>query len=307
MIDLYCGAGGATLGFHNAGFRCDVAADLSPTALRVYSANFSETPTAEIDLAESALPFLEGKTTDVVVGGPPCQDYSTARFKGGDKGRAKLTVAFVRHAVALEPKWIVLENVPMARKSAELTEALDVLNTAGFVWHWEIVHAGKVAGMAQNRRRLILLATRGDKTILDAAWAHVWRHAPKARQTMRECFAAAGVPCPTDHVYIPACNQQARRSVYPVDGPAPTIRTLLRKMRPRYTFVPQDSTHDRTQIFPLTLAHMAALQGFPSTFQFPIPQTYAARCIGNAVPPPVAERIARAILHADPRLLERAE
>lgn len=302
-VDLFAGAGGVSSGIHRAGFRCVLAVDSAADANLVYSANFPETQVSSADLA-GPLPETTGPV-DVVVGGPPCQDYSTARLKGDDQGRAKLTVAYARHAVALEPTWIVLENVPMARKSAELAEALEIMEAAGYVWHWEIVRARVVAGMAQNRRRLVVLACRDDSSReasrrrLETAWAHLRTPCPTRPQTMRECFAAAGLECPTDHVYIPACNQKARRSIYPVDGPAPTIRTLLRPLRARYTFLPQDSTQSRDQVFSLTLAHMAALQGFPRDFQFPLPQTRAARCIGNAVPPPVAERIARALLHAD--------
>jgi DNA-cytosine methyltransferase len=369
IVDLFSGAGGVASGFQAAGACSVLAADFAPHANLVHAANFPETAVHTLDLGSPDLDLrslVGGDGIDVVVGGPPCQDYSTARLKGEDQGRKELTVAYVRHAVALAPTWIVLENVPMARKSEELARALALLDEAGYVWRWEVVSARTLAGMAQNRRRLVVLARQsaasgatesaasdvtegaagsaarsvsgsaargategaarseasgatrsaassaakssdkeasGDETsearrVLDAAWAHLLVPHPSPPQTMRECFAAAGLACPTDHVYIPACNQKGRRSIYPVDGPAPTVRTLLRPLRLRYPFLPQDSTQSREHVFSLTLAHMAALQGFPPTFQFPVPKTHAAKCIGNAVPPPVAERIARALLHA---------
>lgn len=321
-----------------------LAADFAPHANLVHAANFPETAVHTLDLGSADLDLrslVGGDGIDVVVGGPPCQDYSTARLKGEDQGRKELTVAYVRHAVALAPTWIVLENVPMARKSEELARALALLEEAGYVWRWEVVSARTLAGMAQNRKRLVVLARQSaasgvtggaarsaaesaasgvmegaassatkskeaSRRVLDAAWTHLLVPHPSPPQTMRECFAAAGLACPTDHVYIPACNQKGRRSIYPVDGPAPTVRTLLRPLRLRYPFLPQDSTQSREQVFSLTLAHMAALQGFPPTFQFPVPKTHAAKCIGNAVPPPVAERIARALLHADEVAVELA-
>ena len=72
FLDLFCGAGGLTLGFEQGGFQCLGAADWEQAALATHRQNFSA-PAWRVDLAE-ALPF-QVPQLDVVIGGPPCQGF----------------------------------------------------------------------------------------------------------------------------------------------------------------------------------------------------------------------------------------
>jgi hypothetical protein len=80
-----------------------------------------------------------------------------------------------------------------------------------------------------------------------------------------------------------------------------TVRCTYRPFRERYQFTARDSCSNRDEIVPVSTAHSAALQGFPPTYVWPAGVTARARCIGNAVPPPLARCVASAVRAAAAR------
>ena len=129
LITLFCGAGGLDWGFHvNEGFNLSMANEILEKPLTSYSKNL-DLPLIQMDefLGEEAVAVLgdvekfnfsifDNKDTDVVVGGPPCQDFSVLRGKSKRQGisvkRGKLYSHFVRALVHIQPKIFVFENVP---------------------------------------------------------------------------------------------------------------------------------------------------------------------------------------------------
>jgi DNA (cytosine-5)-methyltransferase 1 len=84
FIDLFCGGGGFSLGMERAGFRCLAAIDFNPEAVTVFKTNFPHvtqglqrdlTTFPPLDLAQ----LIQPQTVDVIIGGPPCQGFSTVR------------------------------------------------------------------------------------------------------------------------------------------------------------------------------------------------------------------------------------
>lgn len=287
-VDLFCGCGAVSSAFEQCGGECVGAVDNDDAAQRIYTTNFPSHAFVRHDLSQELPSHLAWSGADVVVGGPPCQDFSTAR-RTDARERRSLTVMYAWHAVRLGPRWIVYENVARAKASDEFGELCRVLQEAGFVVRHSVVDVTQL-GVPQTRKRLILIACR-DKDALDRAWENFRGRFCKPVTTMRECFVARDLPF-AEHVFFPACNQKARKSVYTVDGPAPTIRSIVRPLRKRYSFLSCDSTQCRADVFPsLTIAHHAAIQGFPSTFQWPVSRTSCAKCIGNAVPIQLSEAL----------------
>lgn len=80
-VDLFCGCGGMSLGFEAAGFNVVAGIDNWKAAIRVYEKNFTH-PIIERDLmdVEEAAELIAGYTPDLIIGGPPCQDFSTAGY-----------------------------------------------------------------------------------------------------------------------------------------------------------------------------------------------------------------------------------
>lgn len=302
-VDLFCGAGGTSCGLAQAGWECVGAVDADAHALATYALNFPNHPTHQCDLAlplDDALVDAWRLHDGALVGSSPCTDFSTANPAPRD--RAQLTVAFAAHAVRLRPAWVLFENVPRAQRFAEFRALLEALDGAGYAVRYGVVDA-RDAGVAQARRRLVLMAARDDGRCA-AAWerfqASLTTHAPAT--TMAQCFAAARLPCPTPYLYLQSCDEKRRKSIHTVHGPAPAIRCCLRPFRATYPFTPRDDCQDASQIFSATCAHLAALQGFPPTFRWEVGgKTANARAIGNAVPPPLARRLAEAVEMAETR------
>ena len=109
FVDLFCGCGGFTLGLLRAGLRCLAAVDLEPSAIATLETNLGKAATSPLPLVEHSLvgdltkmsprqlgEIIGTDSVDVIVGGPPCQDFSTARQVDGANHGARLTEAVVQ-------------------------------------------------------------------------------------------------------------------------------------------------------------------------------------------------------------------
>ena len=160
-VDLFAGAGGLSLGFSQAGFDVRAAYDSWQRAVDVYSLNF-EHPVHRMDVArtEPVVESIAEHRPEVLIGGPPCQDFSTAG-KRVESGNASLTEAFATVAVAVEPKVIVMENVPRARHSEAYGRARQTIAAGGYDILTECVLDASMCDVPQRRRRFFLVAARG--------------------------------------------------------------------------------------------------------------------------------------------------
>jgi DNA (cytosine-5)-methyltransferase 1 len=109
-IAIFCGAGGLSLGFKRAGFDVLFATDINHHALDSYSRYFPSVNIFEGDIRDfspSSLP----NGVDILLGGPPCQGFSSAGQQFWDDPRNKLLTEYVRILDAIRPKWFLMENV----------------------------------------------------------------------------------------------------------------------------------------------------------------------------------------------------
>lgn len=118
-LDLFCGAGGLSRGFLDAGFEVILGVDFDDAALKTFEQNHGKAKAMKLDLfnhenIQQIVDFvnLENKEVDVLVGGPPCQGFSLAGKREEDDQRNALYLAMVKTAALLKPKVVVLENVP---------------------------------------------------------------------------------------------------------------------------------------------------------------------------------------------------
>ena len=91
VVDLFCGCGGMSLGFENAGYELVASYDNWDAALNVYRQNLKH-PAHKADLMESghAAEQISKLDPEMIIGGPPCQDYSSAGARDEDGGRGSL-------------------------------------------------------------------------------------------------------------------------------------------------------------------------------------------------------------------------
>ena len=171
-VDLFSGAGGLALGFSWAGFKTLAAVDVDAAALETYAQNDTRRNVAiTADLAvperlQSVLREIEGRAgsdgVDVLVGGPPCQGFSTAGNWLPTDHRNDLIFSFVAAVERLRPRHVVMENVAALlwkRGRPFLDSVRRRLHADGYHTAVALLHA-EAFGIPQLRRRLILLATR---------------------------------------------------------------------------------------------------------------------------------------------------
>ncbi|MEZ4294649.1 MAG: DNA (cytosine-5-)-methyltransferase [Polyangiaceae bacterium] len=181
VVDLFCGGGGLSEGFHQSGFDVALAMDADPIAIRTYRFNH---PSVREDralcrdirtLENGELRRLAGRRrVDVLIGAPPCQGFShvghrskTSRtgYSVKDDERNYLYQHMVTAALELRPKLFLMENVPgmkSARKGDRsfLDDAARALEEQGFTTATWKLNAAAV-GVPQDRVRYFLVAARG--------------------------------------------------------------------------------------------------------------------------------------------------
>jgi DNA (cytosine-5)-methyltransferase 1 len=168
-IDLFCGAGGLSEGFRQAGFTVLAGNDFDEVAGETYSAThlnakFISGPVQDIS-AKRLLQVsgLAKGELDCLIGGPPCQGFSVYNHKRGmHDSRSHLFKEYLRLVDGLRPKWIVMENVTgilSASGGQAVREIREGLSSLGYEVDFRILKAEEY-GVPQERRRVFFLGTR---------------------------------------------------------------------------------------------------------------------------------------------------
>ena len=176
-IDLFCGCGGFSLGMNRAGFRCLAAIDFNPEAVAVFKANFPDVPQVlERDVTKfspsNLSKLINANDVDVIVGGPPCQGFSTVRqVDGANNGerfvedpRRYLYQEFLKYVEFFQPKVFVMENVLGIRSASGGEYFIRVQKEAraiGYRVHAQVEDCVEL-GLPQKRRRQLFIGTRLD-------------------------------------------------------------------------------------------------------------------------------------------------
>lgn len=160
-IDLFCGAGGLSSGFQAAGWNCLLAVDAAPDALATFAANHPGVPVFAGDVRDldgAALRRLSARP-DWIVGGPPCQGFSTVGRRRRDDPRNALVREFHRIVRVLRPGGFVIENV-LGLRDMRFTDA--VASAFEGLGYRTAVHVFTAAdfGVPQLRRRLVFAGHR---------------------------------------------------------------------------------------------------------------------------------------------------
>lgn len=289
-IDLFAGCGGLSLGFASAGFKLVGAVDNWEPAVKTYRRNFTDHNIFNLDLSdvEESISVLSGLTPDLIVGGPPCQDYSHAGKRDETRGRADLTISYAKIIAGIKPKWFVMENVDQITKSDKLVEARSIFKKAGYGLTEKVLDAS-FCGVPQKRKRFFMIGTLGvhDNFALPILEAKI----ANKPMTIRDYFADE---LDFDYYYRHPRNYN-RRGVFSIDEPSPTIRGVNRPIPKGYPGHSLDMVKDLSTIRPLTSQERARIQTFPKHFVFEGSKTEIEQQIGNAVPVNLANFIALTI------------
>ncbi|XSG75961.1 DNA cytosine methyltransferase [Herpetosiphon llansteffanensis] len=276
-IDLFAGCGGMSLGFMQAGFEIVAAVDNWRPAITTYQQNFIH-PIHELDLAEvdEAISLIKTYSPELIIGGPPCQDFSSAGKRDEGLGRANLTLDFVKIVLAIQPAWVIMENVERARLSKIHQQACSMLRDEAYSLT-QVVLDASLCGVPQLRKRTFVIGHRHG-SIADLANVLQQRLA-KQSLTVRDYF---GESLATDYYYRHPRTYE-RRAIFSIDEPSPTIRGVNRPIPKTYRMHPKDAG-DVTLARPLTTKERSLIQTFPLDFKFVGTKSDQEQMIGNAVP-----------------------
>ncbi|MFT0802971.1 DNA cytosine methyltransferase [Bacillus swezeyi] len=288
-IDLFSGCGGMSAGFQNAGFSILKAYEIWEPAIQTYKLNF-EHPVVKQDISnvKEVLTDLKKMDVDMVIGGPPCQDFSHAgkRIEGT---QADLTMAYAQIIRNIKPKWFVMENVDRAQKSLAYSRARSYFKEANYGLTEIVLDASK-CGVPQKRRRFFCIGKLEENDrFLESDLLSKLSFKPT---TVRDFL---GDEIKVEHYYRHPRNYN-RRGVFSIDEPAPTIRGVNRPIPKGYPGHPKDTAPITEKVRPLTTLERARLQTFPKNFKWPATsKTTLEQMIGNAVPVKLAEFIGQTI------------
>ena len=283
-IDLFSGCGGLSLGFQNAGFEVVAAFDNWKEACDVYAANFNH-PVFQADLsnAEDIEKFKEW-SPDIIIGSPPCQDFSSAGKRDESLGRAGLTVSYAKIISNVKPEWFLMENVERIKKSQVLQEAISVLKRSGYGLSSAVLDSC-YCGVPQNRKRFILVGHLHSKDhFLDTYFT---RNQSSSPMTIHDYM---GKELDIEFYYRHP-RSYARRGIFSVYEPSPTIRGVNRPIPKNYKKHEGDPC-DPSKVRPLTTIERSYIQTFPKTFKWLGTKTSTEQMIGNAVPSKLGQYIA---------------
>lgn len=290
-IDLFCGCGGLSLGFEQAGIEVVAGLDNWKPAIEVYQANFNH-PVIEQDLNDenSTIEILNSFTFDMIVGGSPCQDFSSAGKQNTNGNKAALTQHFANIICTVKPKWFVLENVDRIVKS-EIYQDIRTQFLNSSYGLTAITLDASLCNVPQKRSRFFLIGELNGKQ--NALFDLIQASLAKKPMTIRDYF---GEKLDLQYYYRHP-RSYARRGIFSIDEPSPTIRGVNRPMPSNYQLHNGDPQHvGLEKIRPLTTLERSYLQTFPESFNFFGTKTNLEQMIGNAVPVNMAKFVAKNIL-----------
>ena len=287
-VDLFSGCGGLSLGFQNAGFEILAAFDKWEPAVKVYRENFNH-PIYDTDLgSDEGLEFVKSLKPKMIIGGPPCQDFSSAGKRDETMGRADLTISYANIVASAKPEWFVMENVERITKSHILKDALKIFKKAGYGISYQVLDAS-FCGVPQARKRFFLV---GHKHSADGFLnPYFTKNFSSKPMTLFDYFGKSlGV-----EYYYRHPRSYARRGVFSIYEPSPTIRGVNRPIPKGYPRHEGDPVDISSEIRPLTTKERSLIQTFPKSFIFNGSKTDLEQIIGNAVPVKLGEFVANCI------------
>ena len=168
VLDLFCGCGGISEGYALAGFEIAGGIDFNEMATVTFQHNFRSARVHNIDITQFPDSQIreEFSDVDVIVGGPPCQGFSTANRhqKEIDDPRNKLFFEYIRFVQVIHPKIIMIENVRglLTRDNGyAINRIKEILGAEEYNISYNVLDASEY-GVPQNRKRAIIIGVRKD-------------------------------------------------------------------------------------------------------------------------------------------------
>lgn len=332
FIDLFSGCGGFSCGLELAGHKCLLGVDRDQNALQTFLTNHPHAqiyanPIETLD-RETLLKLVGKNTVELVVGGPPCQGFSTVGKGKANDQRNSLFIHFVKVVSWLKPKIIILENVTglLAKKNSQvLNNIFKQFESQGYSMSARLLRAEDFGAPTQRRRtfivgtlginpELVFPLNKSSQITVGLAWEYwlknkdgiILNHQTDKTQITNKmdlkrikCIPAGeAIRYQKDEDKF--FTKKIKLSINWKELPEKRLRQKKYHRLDKNKIAPTIMTSSRTYYHPsenryLTIREVAALQSFPPSFLFKGSYTSMYRQIGNAVPPLIAKAIGEKI------------
>lgn len=304
-FDMFCGAGGASLGAREAGATIVGGVDIWRPAVESFKLNFKDAHVFNEDLRiltpEKVLDQIG--PIDLLISSPECTHHTCAR---GSKPRSDESrdTAFqvIRYAEVMKPRWITLENVVNMRPWSRYEELKKELNRLNYNVHEQVIDSSNY-GVGQRRRRLFMIADlhAQPKTVIpiESSYKNVWdilategtyKMKPlyterRAKATIERAERAIAALGPNKSFLIVYYGSDGAGGWQRMDEPLRTITTV-----DRFAYV--KPTAEGYFMRMLQPDELRRAMGFPDIYQFPkVSRRERVKLMGNAVCSPVMKAI----------------
>lgn len=320
-LDLFCGAGGLTIGFRQAGFDAVSAVEIDKTSVETFTAHSPNAEISDADIRKVSLKKFRRKV-DVVVGGPPCQPFSSGGLRQAEADERNMVPEFIRAIDEVSPDAFVMENVPgltVGTRQLYLTMVVQEFLSLGYQVSTAVLRAEDY-GVPQKRRRLFVVGMRAGRFRFPAP-THGAGKAMRPHVTAGDVLTDSPYGTPNEAKVYYAKKVDLRPSPYHglmfngggrainLAEPAPTIISSAGGNKTHFidtlNIVPDYHAHLMRGGAPLsgtvpgcrrlTARESALIQSFPEEIIFSGPISAQYRQIGNAVPPLLAQAVANAL------------
>lgn len=321
VVDLFSGAGGLELGFLNAGFDVIFSTDWDDDCEKVHALNLPGIPYLKADvydLSDDVLDKYITRDVDILVGGPPCQGFSTIgkRISSDPEKRVEfdsrntLFKQYIRILKHIKPKMFLMENVEglLTRDKGKIFENIkETFQETGYEFNYVVLNAADY-GVPQIRKRVFFYGNRIGVKLTPPKQTNYESKEPKWKTTGSAINDLASLSSSDIPNHVPLVHGEkniARYKLIPEGGRLPeknlppelyrknfgnTFKRLHRN-KPSLTMVPG---HNAFPIHPwldrsLTVREAARIQTFPDDFVFVGRRDKQCMQVGNAVPVKLAE------------------
>ncbi|MCM1310569.1 MAG: DNA (cytosine-5-)-methyltransferase [Bacteroides sp.] len=311
VASLFCGCGGSDLGllggftylghhYPQLAFDIVYAVDFDKYAVDTYNRNFAH-PAVCADVSD--VDFTTLPDVDVLIGGFPCQSFSTVNpTKDTNDERANLYKQIVRFLQIKHPKYFICENVKgllTLQKGAIISKIVSEFEKVGYNVHYRLMKAVEF-GIPQRRERVFIVGIRKD---LSDTFSY-----PTPINSIESCVPLSAVierlDIPDQKYYFSeravqgmknAKNNMKRGLWQDLNGPCLTITSHLAKtsINSRDPLLLVDPNRELYRRF--TPREAARIQSFPENFILNPSEPKSYKQIGNAIPPVLMWHIARSL------------